>query len=124
MVGVVLPVTLAAYSVIIRVDEGISSSFGDVLVNNALPLFVFSALPAAAVSVLHTNALRSLKTVLRVGIWATSTYTGAVFGVLLALVLSLLLFVELSPRLCPFWLWGMVMGALYGLTRASAFSVE
>jgi hypothetical protein len=122
MVGFVLPVSLAAFAVMIWADEGTSGGFGNALGNNALPLFVFSALPAALISVLHTKALRSLRAVPRVELWATSTYTGSVFGGLLAIVLSLVMFADLSPRMWPLWLWGMAMGAFYGLARASAFS--
>lgn len=118
MVLLVLPMTLLAWSILMWRDPEETSSLAQTIANNAVPLYVFSLIPGVLLSVLHTKALGTRHENGGSDFYLKSALIGALTGTMLAVMLSIALFRTLNPALWQMWLWGAMMGLLYGGIRA------
>lgn len=117
MIAVVLPLTLLILSVLLWMDSEETTALPLVLANNGLGLLLISALPAVAVSLLHTQLLQRdvRRRVNRVRL--RSVAYGALLGLALGIGVSVFTFATVSSQLSLLYLWGTVAGTLYGLIR-------
>jgi len=118
MIAVTLPLTLLVLSVLLWMDPEETTALPLVIANNGLGLLLIGAFPAAVVSLLHTQLLQRdvRRKVTRLGL--RSVVYGALLGLALGVGVSLLTFATLSSQLWLLYLWGTVVGILYGLMRA------
>src|SRR5690606_11981155 len=105
-------------SVLLWMDPEETTALPLVIANNGLGLLLIGAFPAAVVSLLHTQLLQRdvRRKVTRLGL--RSVVYGALLGLALGVGVSLLTFATLSSQLWLLYLWGTVVGILYGLMRA------
>lgn len=117
MALVILPSTLLAWSIVIWGDPEESSTLSKSIANNALPLYAFSIFPSMLISTLHTKILIAAQNGSDINLYLRSVATGTLLGLVLAGILSVMLFQTLNPTLWPLWAWGGGMGLLYGALR-------
>ncbi len=122
MALVVLPLSLLAAAIMISLDPEESASLGNVIANNAIPLYAFGLVPAVLFSMLHSRAMSNLGDQKRSHLRLYSAGLGLVGGIAISLLLSLILFRTVSTTLWLLWVWGISVGGLYGFLQGRGIS--
>jgi hypothetical protein len=109
----VLPATVIFWSVVIWTQED-GVPMLDVMMNNAVPLYVLSVVPALIVSAAHTRLALVGTSAGPARTLARSVVLAAALGLIVAVLTLLVLFGQLSTLMWPAAVWGLATGTAYG----------